>query len=233
MPSMTPSTGTSGTDLSFSSRLRGDVTSCASMHFSLPVYCPCFRAAFGTPSLTGTSEPGLTRGHTRSFVAPSMWTRATLTDITNTLFSTPMCVALICAFVMDNFISGTATERGLTHWSTLAAVDARKQAARRGDSTTPSNDSTKNEDEDDEDADADADDTASDPRNDPRIKAVYDLPYFLQMLNDRYILPHRRAAHRRLRRLYSAVRWRWRWLTRRIGVSTVRELRDLECQLAC
>lgn len=36
-------------------------------------------------------------------------------------------------------------------------------------------------------------------RRDPRIKAVYDLPFGLQAVNERYILPYRLALHRAVR----------------------------------
>eukprot|EP01023_Acetabularia_acetabulum_P022421 TRINITY_DN22064_c1_g1_i4.p1 TRINITY_DN22064_c1_g1~~TRINITY_DN22064_c1_g1_i4.p1 ORF type:complete len:580 (+),score=98.25 TRINITY_DN22064_c1_g1_i4:77-1816(+) len=43
-------------------------------------------------------------------------------DIFNTLFSTPMVVALLASFILDNTIPGTREERGLNAW-TLKKVD--------------------------------------------------------------------------------------------------------------
>ncbi|KAG2437949.1 hypothetical protein HXX76_005564 [Chlamydomonas incerta] len=270
-------------------------------------------------------------------------------DILNTLFATPMCVALLVAFVMDNAIEGSAEERGLTHWSDMAAAGAaadrkaRRAAARlqrrqqrrkrqaeveaaagmlagtdksaaaaataaAAGSTVltiaedggkaavaaasdraqllpagPTSASTavapvrprrphyhhSRIDEDEEyspspraaadkgaaareaaaeeaeeeswsdgggegdeeergllrclyDSDSDSEysdsdlDPARDPRNDPRIKAVYDLPYVLQVINDRCILPYRRAAHLAARRGWRAAARSSRRLLRRL-----------------
>ncbi|GLC33094.1 hypothetical protein PLESTB_000371000 [Pleodorina starrii] len=154
-------------------------------------------------------------------IGPIATSSQAFNDIANTLFTTPMCVALICAFVLDNTIAGTPAERGLTHWSVLAAAE-RKRGARGGggggggsaaaDGDGGGSDADGSGTGDEEGEDEDEDDPALDPRNDPRIKAVYDLPYFLQPVNDRYILPYRRAAHRGLRRLSRAVRRRWQRL---------------------
>mmetsp|Transcript_27503 Transcript_27503/g.60172 ORF Transcript_27503/g.60172 Transcript_27503/m.60172 type:complete len:210 (+) Transcript_27503:1458-2087(+) len=43
------------------------------------------------------------------------------------------------------------------------------------------------------------------PRNDPAIKAVYDLPFGLQALNDRYILPARLSFYAFLGRLRARI----------------------------
>ncbi|GLI64856.1 hypothetical protein VaNZ11_008241 [Volvox africanus] len=159
-------------------------------------------------------------------------------DIANTLFSTPMCVALICAFVLDNLVSGTPTERGLKHWSALVGtVETHKRAAARPDdgvaedaatdmdvhSVTPTGGpctgaggTLRDAGDYSTDSGSDDDDPSMDPRNDVRIKAVYDLPHFLQLVNDRYILPRRRAAQLGLRRLSRVVRQRWRRLVRRM-----------------
>ncbi|PNW70367.1 hypothetical protein CHLRE_17g716800v5 [Chlamydomonas reinhardtii] len=292
-------------------------------------------------------------------------------DIVNTLFSTPMCVALLVAFVMDNAIEGSPEERGLTHWADMAAAGAaadrrarraalrqqRRQQRRRrqaeveaaagmlaggeksdaaaaaaaaaapgstvltiteegktatasaeaaaeaaavagaatdrsqllpagstssaptaaaalgrprrphhhqhhhsrideeqeyspasradkaaavagsggggaaaareqvaADSSSDSGGDDEergllrclyNSDSDSEYSDSDLD-PARDPRNDPRIKAVYDLPYVLQVINDRCILPYRRAAYLAARRGWRAAGRASRRLVRRL-----------------
>ncbi len=143
----------------------------------------------------------------------------------NTLFSTPMCVALLLALLLDNVIAGTPQERGLTHWAPLTAQQRQQQQQQQGggggggdDDNEPDGlrrtpygyeyDDTTDEEEEER----------SDPRNDPQIKAVYDLPYYLQLLNDRYILPYRKAVYRSYRRAKRAVRrWARRWFGGRRG----------------
>jgi hypothetical protein len=131
-----------------------------------------------------------------------------------------MCVALMCAFVLDNVIPGTPAERGLTHWSALAVASTPVTPLAAASGRIGGGGGRAGNDADDSDSNSDDEaDPALDPRNDPRIKAVYDLPYILQTLNERYILPYRLAAYRTMRRLSRAVRRRCRRVLRSAPVN--------------
>lgn len=76
-----------------------------------------------------------------------------------------------CECINASMTQGTAEERGLTHWALLAGPAG--------------GDDSGDDDADDDGAASDPNAhgrlRASDPRNDPEIKAVYDLPFGLQV----------------------------------------------------
>ena len=50
-------------------------------------------------------------------------------DILNTLFKTPMAVALMIALLLDNTLPGTKEERGLHHWNLKGGYRAMSEKA--------------------------------------------------------------------------------------------------------
>lgn len=190
--------------------------------------CAC-SSWWSTPS--NATAPALRRQHAAPHAvshspAPLPRSPPASPDIMNTLFSTPMCVALMLALLLDNVIAGTPEERGLTHWAPLTAQQRQQQQQGGGSGGGGAMDDDAEPDglrrtpygyEYDDTTDEEEEER-SDPRNDPRIKAVYDLPYYLQLLNDRYILPYRKAVYWSYRRAKRAVRrWARRWFGGRRG----------------
>ncbi|KAJ9531472.1 hypothetical protein QJQ45_015063 [Haematococcus lacustris] len=100
--------------------------------------------------------------------------------IFNTLCNTPMVISLLLSFILDNTIPGSREERGLHHWDAKPAPGA----VERG----PGGDS------DDEDE--------HDPRDDPEIRAVYDLPFGVSDWAARHIDPRKRAVKRAIKRTF-------------------------------
>lgn len=100
--------------------------------------------------------------------------------IFNTLCNTPMVISLLLSFILDNTIPGSREERGLHHWDAKPAPGAVERV--------PGGDS------DDEDE--------HDPRDDPEIRAVYDLPFGVSDWAARHIDPRKRAVKRAIKRTF-------------------------------